>query len=457
MGPVLASAALLTACSALGFGPVPVNSTPSSGPTALQFKPGTPEPTASPSASASVEPSSTVSPGASPTPTLVPGSAIASTSIITTLIGRGAMPYGVTDLGDGGSGTNAYLAYPNDVVAAPDGTVFVADRNNDRIRALSNGTVSTFAGGGTIVATDSAIAAASASFKPSGTGPSSMALTPDGDLIVVGGNAPGKKVLYAVPRSAGNRYGKIFEPGMVSVLLAGAATPSPQPAAVAAGPDGTLYLADGTNSKVWAMNSAGVVSEFAGNGTQAATESIADEGAMPQTVGFGGIAWVSVDPSGNVYIAETNKVQRIRMVCQVAGTYFGQTMVAGRIYSIVGRGAMTLLNSIDVGDFGQPSNPTGEALKATLNGMRSAAFDARGNMFFVDSGNHRVRRVDRQSGIITTVVGTGAKSLSDGSNLGDDWKAGLATLNSPTGLVFDRDGNLLIGDTGSNRVRVIKP
>jgi sugar lactone lactonase YvrE len=118
---------------------------------------------------------------------------------------------------------------------------------------------------------------------------------------------------------------------------------------------------------------------------------------------------------------------------------------------------MTPSGALDIGDLGQPSNPGGDPLEATLNGMRRAAFDPDGNLFFADSGNNRVRRIDRLSGVVTTVVGSGERTLSNASNLGDDVRAGLATLFSPIGLAFDREGNLLIGDTGNHRIRIVKP
>jgi sugar lactone lactonase YvrE len=78
--------------------------------------------------------------------------------------------------------------------------------------------------------------------------------------------------------------------------------------------------------------------------------------------------------------------------------------------------------------------------------------DALGNLFISDSSNHRVRKVDAGTGIITTVAGNGHPGFS-----GDGGKAADARLNSPLGLAVDSAGNLFIADYGDNRVRKVTP
>src|SRR5262249_30064612 len=68
-----------------------------------------------------------------------------------------------------------------------------------------------------------------------------------------------------------------------------------------------------------------------------------------------------------------------------------------------------------------------------------------------DTGNHRIRRVSL-SGVITTVVGTGQRGFS-----GDGGPAINAQLNLPTGIVFDRSGNLFIAERGNHLVRRVSP
>lgn len=87
------------------------------------------------------------------------------------------------------------------------------------------------------------------------------------------------------------------------------------------------------------------------------------------------------------------------------------------------------------------SGDGGPAVKAKLNQPFGVAFDKAGNLYFSDTFNHRIRRVDVKTGIITTVAGNGMKGFG-----GDGGKATEATLNEPYGLCFDHTDNLYIVD-----------
>ena len=90
----------------------------------------------------------------------------------------------------------------------------------------------------------------------------------------------------------------------------------------------------------------------------------------------------------------------------------------------------------------------GPAAKALLNGPFDVAFDHAGNLYFSDTFNHRIRRIDAASGAIATVAGDG-----EGGYGGDGGPATQAALNEPYGIVFDRAGNLYIADRLNRRVR----
>ncbi|MFT4554798.1 MAG: hypothetical protein ACKVII_03075 [Planctomycetales bacterium] len=96
------------------------------------------------------------------------------------------------------------------------------------------------------------------------------------------------------------------------------------------------------------------------------------------------------------------------------------------------------------------SGDGGPATAAELNEPYEVRFDAAGNMFFVEMKNNIVRRVDAKSGIISTVAGTGEVGFS-----GDGGAATKATLNRPHSITLDNDGNLYICDIGNHRVRVV--
>ncbi len=94
------------------------------------------------------------------------------------------------------------------------------------------------------------------------------------------------------------------------------------------------------------------------------------------------------------------------------------------------------------------SGDGGPAESAQLNGPFDVAFDQAGNLYFSDTFNHRIRRVDAASGIITTVAGNGSKGFS-----GDGGPATEAAMDEPYGLVIDQNGNLYFVDRLNRRVR----
>jgi len=89
------------------------------------------------------------------------------------------------------------------------------------------------------------------------------------------------------------------------------------------------------------------------------------------------------------------------------------------------------------------------AINAQLNYPRHLAFDNIGNMYFVEQGNHVLRKID-VNGVITTIAGTGTLGYA-----GDGGIATLAQLNSPRGLCIDNSGNIYISDTNNNVIRKI--
>jgi DNA-binding beta-propeller fold protein YncE len=92
----------------------------------------------------------------------------------------------------------------------------------------------------------------------------------------------------------------------------------------------------------------------------------------------------------------------------------------------------------------------GPAKAALLNGPFDVAFDSAGNLFFSDTFNHRIRRVDAGSGVITTVAGNG-----EAGHGGDGGPAVRASLNEPYGIAIDRAGNIFVADRLNRRIRRI--
>lgn len=137
---------------------------------------------------------------------------------------------------------------------------------------------------------------------------------------------------------------------------------------------------------------------------------------------------VVTDGAGNVYITDTNNY-RIRRVDKQTGL----------ISTITGNGTPGY-----AGDGSLAAN-------AQINLPSGILIDGSGNIFFVDSGNNIVRRIDAVSGVITTVAGSPTRQ----GYSGDGGLATLARLASPRGLAVDAAGNLFIADTGNNVIRKV--
>ena len=136
---------------------------------------------------------------------------------------------------------------------------------------------------------------------------------------------------------------------------------------------------------------------------------------------------VAVDASGNFFIADTEN-NRIRRVDGATGI----------ITTVAGDGTAGF------------SGDGGAAASASLNRPFGAALDALGNLFIAAFGNHRIRKVDLATGIITTVAGDGITGFN-----GDGGPAADASLEGPPGVAVDELGNLLIADSGNHRIRKV--
>ena len=198
-----------------------------------------------------------------------------------------------------------------------------------------------------------------------------------------------------------------------------------RPEAVAADNAGYLFIADTENHRIRRVDPQGIITTFAGIGTEDE-----DDGA-----GFGGDGGpavaarlssprgVAVDGDGNLYIADWRN-RRIRRVDR-----------SGTITTVAGTGERGY------------SGDGGPATRAKLSAMWGIAVDGAGNLFIADTGNDCIRRVDR-SGTITTVAGTGV-----GGYGGDGGPAVAARLDSPYGVAVDGAGNLFIADYLNHRIR----
>src|SRR5260221_5720277 len=110
-----------------------------------------------------------------------------------------------------------------------------------------------------------------------------------------------------------------------------------------------------------------------------------------------------------------------------------------------GTGIITTVGGTGVAGFCGTTTVSGNSVNLIPSGL---AIDSAGNIYVGDVSNHQVHRIDAGTGAMTTVAGNGAAGFS-----GDGGPATSAALNSPTAMVFDPAGNLYISDSQNYRVR----
>jgi len=343
-----------------------------------------------------------------------------SNGIITTVAGNGAQGYS----GDHGPAAGAHLYNPSAVAIDSAGNLYIADSYNNRIREVSNGVITTVAGGA----------------PPTGTAPIlGPGLPPYGGFGGDGGPATAAQ-LYdpsgVAVDSAGNLYiadfynGRIREVsnGVINTVAGGGASLSDgsatraklAPFRVALDPSGNLYLSDLSGNRIRKV-SGGVITTLAGTGqpppVYSGNNGPAISALLNQPVG------VATDTAGNLYFADsgTDRVHKVS---------------GGVITTVAGNGT-----------FGYTGD-TGPATSAELNYPIGIALDSAGNLYIADSHNSSVRKVS--NGVITTVAGNGMQGFS-----GDGGPATSAQLNNPTGVAVDAAGNLYIADSDNGRVRKV--
>ncbi len=190
---------------------------------------------------------------------------------------------------------------------------------------------------------------------------------------------------------------------------------------------GNVYIGDLSNNRIRKVTvSTGVITTIAGTGAT----GYSGDGGQATAAATETPCGVNLDSSGNVYFGE----------------YFAYNVV-GKI--TVSTGIITTVAGIG-STLGGYNGDNMQATAAMLYWPVDAVPDSAGNLYISDVYNNRVRKVDVSTGLITTVVGTGAASSS-----GDGSVATSATINGPAHGRFDSAGNLYITECYGNRVRKV--
>ena len=262
----------------------------------------------------------------------------------------------------------------------------------------------------------------------------------------------------------------------------GAAARFQSPRGIAVDSNGNAYVSDTYNYTVRKINSAGVVTTFAGTAGQ---QGSADgTGAAARFQYPGGIA---VDSSGNVYVGDwgnrsIRKITPAGLVTTIAGgvsggsadgngaaaSFNGVRGVAvdssGNIFvadednstirKITPSGEVTTLaGSAEITDY---VDGTGAA--ARFNRTRDVAVDPNGNVYVADRANAAIRKIT-PAGVVTTIVGRDALLGFDTSylSLGSaaDGNGAAARFRFPQGVTVDSNGNVHVADSGNSTIRKI--
>ncbi len=328
-----------------------------------------------------------------------------SNGVITTVAGNGT--YGFS--GDNGPATSAQLFLPSGVAVDSSGNLYIADSNNNRIRKVSNGVITTVAGNGTYgFSGDNGPATSAELYNPEGVAVDSAGSLYIADTI----NNRIRKVSSGVITTVAGNGTAGFSGDNIPATSAEFGSPS----GLAVDSVGNLYIADGDRIR---KVSNGVITTVVGNGTS----GLSGDNGPAISAELGSASGVAVDSAGNLYIADYANF-RIRRVSN------------GVIATIAGSGTTSF------------SGDNGPAASAQLYDPAGVAADSAGNLYIADSFNNRVRRVS--NGVITTVAGNGTPGFS-----GDNGPASNAQLSDPFGVAVDAAGSLYIADTGNNRIRKV--
>lgn len=337
----------------------------------------------------------------------------ASSRLIVTVAGAGEPG---SD-GDGGQAASAHLNAPRGVTVDSEGRLLVSDTLNHRIRRVAlDGTISTIAGGDEGYGGDGGPATEARFNRPGGIAADAAGNifvadfynnrvrridAASGTIATVVGIGSGFSADGADARSA-----QLFYPG--GMAFDGA---------------GNLLVADTANHRIRRVDVGdGTIETIAGTGVAGADADglPAAETRLDSPLG------IAIDPAGNVVFTDRggNRIRRIA--------------ANGRVETIAG-----------TGEAGYDEDGVA-ARAARLNAPGGVAFDAAGNLYFSDTGNNLVRKID-PGGTITTIAGVPGQQGYNGNNI----PAIAAWLDQPYGIAVDGDGNVVVVDVGNNLVRRI--
>ena len=334
---------------------------------------------------------------------IVPVGAGAQT-VIRTVAGTGAK--GIE--GDAGPAIAAQLNDPSGICRGPDGSLYICDTANGRIRQLQpDGKLTTLVG---------------ATMEPRLKEPYEVRIDARGNLFWV------ERLNHCVRRRDGKSGEITMIAGTGTAGFSGDGGPADkaqlnEPHSIGFDKTGDLYICDVKNHRIRKVDmKSGIISTFSGTGERKATP----DGAAIAGAPLSGPRALDFDAAGNLWLAlrEGNAVLEL-------------DLAKGVIHHVAGTGQKGF-----TGD-------GGPAKDATMNGPKGIAVGPNGNVYIADTENHAIRMINVKQGTIELIAGTGQR--------GDNAETAPAKcqLARPHGIFVAADGAIVIGDTENQRVRVI--
>lgn len=336
---------------------------------------------------------------------------------ITTVAGTGAAGFS----GDNGPANSAQLHGPTGLTRGPGGALYVCDTDNQSIRKITpDGVISTVAGTGHRGYSGDGGPATKAELNE----PYEVRFDKFGNMFFC---ERLNHVIRRIDAATGmiSTFAGAGKPGFAGDGGPATKAQFKEPHSIQFGPDGALYVCDIGNHRIRRIDSrTGIVTTFAGTGEKKPTP----DGAPFATSPLNGPRAIDFDSTGNLWVAlrEGNSVYRL-------------DLKSGTAHRVAGTGKKGFTGN------------GGPALAATLSGPKGLSVGPDGGVYLADTESHSIRRIDPASLTITLVAGTGQKGD------GPDGSPAACKLSRPHGVLADADGSVYIGDTESNKVRVIHP
>lgn len=339
----------------------------------------------------------------------------AGSGIISTIAGSNSYSYS----GDGGPAASATFSLPESVVVDSSGNIYIGDVGNYRVRKIDavSGIITTVAGAGEAgYSGDGGLATAAKLSSVSG-----IAIDQAGNLYI----ADGRNHRIRKVDAASGIITTVVGTGDKGYSGDGGLATAAQvnfPSSVAVDSSGNLFLSDSDSYRIRKVDAlSGVITTVAGVGSY----GFSGDGGSATAAKIAYSWHIAVDDNGNMYTVESERIRKI-------------DALTGIITTVAGNGTNGY------------SGDGGPALSAQFKGPRGMTVDSGGNIFFADAYNHRIRRVDAISGIITTVAGNGLEGYSS-----DNVLAPSSRLNYPYGVAINSNGVMYIADRNNSRIRKV--